>query len=111
MIASGLVTVNLRAFSAPLPKHLVLNLNAVATRDSEENAVVRFISRARIPRRATTDRSMLYNLLLSLATCMRLYSSIPRDYHGECDFSNPARGPTDLRGVAAHSPLVEKGPQ
>ena len=30
-----------------------------------------------------------------------------------CDFSNPARGPTDLppeiTGVAAHSPLVEKG--
>ena len=41
----------------------------------EENALVRFIS-------------------LSLAwrhvyICIRLY-------HGECDFSNPARGPTDL---------------
>ncbi len=68
-IASGLVTVHLRTF-----------LRAVAEacspqRFREENALVRFIS-------------------LSLAwrhvyICIRLY-------HGECDFSNPARGPTDL---------------
>ena len=38
-IASGLVTVILRTFSAPLPKRVVLNAFA-----REENAVVRFIS-------------------------------------------------------------------
>jgi hypothetical protein len=38
-IASGLVTVILRTFSAPLPKRVVLKV-----RFREENAVVRFIS-------------------------------------------------------------------
>jgi hypothetical protein len=40
-IASGLVTVILRTFSAPLPKLVVLNAF-----EREENAVVRFISRS-----------------------------------------------------------------
>ena len=56
-----MVTVHLRTFSASLPKR-----HGVVLSFREENAAVRFISRSGLSRRGR------------LATCIRLYSSIPR---------------------------------